>query len=515
MARILILGAGLGGLGTAMLVAREGHEVTVLERDPVAPPLPEHADAAWEDWQRRGVSQFRLPHFMMPRWWGLLRAELPEVRPSLEAAGALHLNTMAVLPAGRRGPMRDGDERFDTVTARRPVLEAALSAAAEAAGVTIRRGVAVTGLTTDGHAGVPRVTGVLTESGSAITADLVVDCGGRRSALGSWLQAAGARRPVEERADCGFVYYARHFRSRSGEQPAMLNNLLQSYDSLSVITLPADNGTWSVVLTTSSRDKALRVLREPARWHAALARYPLVAHWADGEPISGIDVMAGIEDRHRRLTVDGQPVATGVVAVGDAWACTNPSLGRGAALALVHACLLRDLLRETDPADHDKFARRFGELTAQAAEPLYRATLWYDRHRLAEIDADIAGTPYRTDDQRWPVGKALFAASLADPDLTRAYSAVASFVATPDEALAPPGVLDRVIALGMGAPQYPLPGPARGELLGAIAGLSCRAGADGLGDGVDDGVVGGANQTRLEDVVPGVPGELLPPVVLG
>jgi 2-polyprenyl-6-methoxyphenol hydroxylase-like FAD-dependent oxidoreductase len=515
MARILILGAGLGGLGTAMLVAREGHEVTVLERDPAAPPRPEHADAAWEDWQRRGVSQFRLPHFMMPRWWGLLRAELPEVRPSLEAAGALHLNTMAVLPAGRRGPMRDGDERFDTVTARRPVLEAALSAAAEAAGVTIRRGVAVTGLTTDGHAGVPRVTGVLTESGSAITADLVVDCGGRRSALGSWLQAAGARRPVEERADCGFVYYARHFRSRSGEQPAMLNNLLQSYDSLSVITLPADNGTWSVVLTTSSRDKALRVLREPARWHAALARYPLVAHWADGEPISGIDVMAGIEDRHRRLTVDGQPVATGVVAVGDAWACTNPSLGRGAALALVHACLLRDLLRETDPADHDKFARRFGELTAQAAEPLYRATLWYDRHRLAEIDADIAGTPYRTDDQRWPVGKALFAASLADPDLTRAYSAVASFVATPDEALAPPGVLDRVIALGMGAPQYPLPGPARGELLGAIAGLSCRAGADGLGDGVDDGVVGGANQTRLEDVVPGVPGELLPPVVLG
>ena len=46
MARILILGAGLSGLCTAMLVAREGHEVTVLERDPAAPPPPEHADAA-------------------------------------------------------------------------------------------------------------------------------------------------------------------------------------------------------------------------------------------------------------------------------------------------------------------------------------------------------------------------------------------------------------------------------------------------------------------------------------
>ncbi len=467
--RILILGAGLSGLAMAMLLARDGYEVTVLERDPAVPPPPERAGEAWDGWQRRGVNQFRLPHFMLSRWWEQMRAELPEVRKPLDAAGALHLNVMAELPVARRGPMRDGDERFETVTARRPILEAALSAAAETAGATIRRGVAVTGLTTDSHWRVPRVTGVLTEDGAAITADLVVDCGGRRSALHSWLQAVGARRPVEERADCGFVYYGRHFRSRTGEQPVALNNLLQSYDSLSIITLPADNGTWSVVLTTSSRDKALRVLREPARWHAAVARYPLVAHWADAEPISDVDVMAGIEDRHRRLVVDGEPVATGVVAVGDAWACTNPSVGRGATIALIHARLLRDLLRDTDLADHDKFARRFDEATAEAVEPLYRATLWYDRHRLAEIDADIAGTPYRTDDKRWLTSKALFAASLADPDLTRAYSAVVSLIATPDEVLAPPGVLDRVIALGMAAAQYPLPGPTRAELLDTIA----------------------------------------------
>jgi hypothetical protein len=67
------------------------------------------------------------------------------------------------------------------------------------------------------------------------------------------------------------------------------------------------------------------------------------------------------------------------------------------------------------------------------------------------------------------VSKALFAASLADPDLARAYTSVASFLAAPDEVLAPPGVLDRVIALGMAAPQYPLPGPGRGELLSAVA----------------------------------------------
>ncbi|BBH70750.1 hydroxylase [Actinoplanes sp. OR16] len=460
MARILILGAGLAGLGTALLLARDQHQVTVIERDPDGPP-PDAGDA-WDDWQRRGVNQFRLPHFMLPRWWHLMRTQLPEVGQALTAAGARELNLIGMLPVERRGALQPGDERFDTVTARRPVLEAVLSPAAEAAGVTIRRGVAVTGLTTDGST---RVTGVLTAGGTAISADLVVDCGGRRSALSSWLQAAGARAPYEERADCGFVYYSRHF---AGELPAARTNLLHSYDSLSAITLPGDNGTWSVVLATASGDKALRGLREPARWHAAVARYPLVAPWADGEPISGVDVMAGIEDRHRRLVVDGSLVATGVVAVGDSWACTNPSIGRGASMAMIHAVLLRDLLRETDPADHEKLARRFDEASTRVVEPLYRATLWNDQHRLAEMAADAAGATYETGDPRWPMSKALFAASLADPGLARGYTSLTAFIATPDEVFAGPGVVDKVVALGMGAPRYPLPGATRAELLAAI-----------------------------------------------
>ena len=47
-----------------------------------------------------------------------------------------------------------------------------------------------------------------------------------------------------------------------------------------------------------------------------------------------------------RSCIDGEPVATGVVAVGDAWACTNPSVGRGSTIGLLHAVALRDLLRD-------------------------------------------------------------------------------------------------------------------------------------------------------------------------
>ena len=108
MAQILVLGAGLGGLTTAMLLARDGHEVTVLERDPAG--RRPAADEAWDGWERRGVNQFRLPHFMLPRWRAEMRAELPErARAALAAAGgaaAEHARGCCREP--RRGPIRAG-----------------------------------------------------------------------------------------------------------------------------------------------------------------------------------------------------------------------------------------------------------------------------------------------------------------------------------------------------------------------------------------------------------------------
>lgn len=472
MAEILVLGAGLTGLSTAMLLARDGHQVTVLERDPAEAP---EAGQAWEAWDRRGVSQFRLPHVMLPRWREVMERELPEVLDEVLGAGGLRPNLLAMLPESRRGTLRDGDERFVTVTARRPVLEAAVAAVAgRTPGVAIRRGVAVTGLIADPPApgGAARIGGVLAAGGQALHADLVVDCCGRRSPLGSWLEAIGAPRPAEEREDCGFVYYGRHFQTRTGELPRAETNMLQHYDSVSVLTLPGDNGTWSVVFTAASRDRRLRALRDPDRWDAALARYPLVAQWRDGEPITGVDVMAGLEDRYRRLVVDGVPVATGVVAVGDAWACTNPSLGRGASIGLVHACALRDVLREITAEDQEKLVRRFDEVTAAVAEPLYRATLWFDRGRLAEVAADAAaggdGAAGPAKDPGWVAGKALFAASLADQDVAREYLAVAMLLTTADEVFTKPGMAERVVRLGAGAARYPLPGPNRQELLAAL-----------------------------------------------
>src|SRR5262249_13160040 len=75
---VLIIGGGICGLGTALLLARDGHDVTVLERD--ADPLPDSPQDAWRSWERKGVAQFRQPHNFMPGLRLLLEAELPDVQ---------------------------------------------------------------------------------------------------------------------------------------------------------------------------------------------------------------------------------------------------------------------------------------------------------------------------------------------------------------------------------------------------------------------------------------------------
>src|SRR4029078_269571 len=104
VAEILVLGAGLCGLSTAMLLARDGHQVTVLERDLAAAPEPAQA---WEAWERRGVNQFRLPHVMLPPWRARMERELPEVLDEVLAAGGLRLRTPGKLPEARaRAPVQ-------------------------------------------------------------------------------------------------------------------------------------------------------------------------------------------------------------------------------------------------------------------------------------------------------------------------------------------------------------------------------------------------------------------------
>ena len=130
MARIIVLGGGVCGLAAGMLLARDGHEVTLLERDPA--PVPGSPEEAWENWERDGVTQFRQAHYLHVRASWVIATELPEIREALEQADAAvvdHIRRLAAVIPGLTP--RPEDDRLVTLTARRPTVEQIFGAAAD------------------------------------------------------------------------------------------------------------------------------------------------------------------------------------------------------------------------------------------------------------------------------------------------------------------------------------------------------------------------------------------------
>jgi 2-polyprenyl-6-methoxyphenol hydroxylase-like FAD-dependent oxidoreductase len=464
MAHVVVVGAGTCGLAAAALLAEDGHEVTVLERDPQ--PAPSSAPAAWQSWVRHGVAQFRQAHGLHAGASRLLDTHLPNVSHALAAAGGVRFNQLTPLPPPiAQNPPQPGDDQFLTLTGRRPVLEYAFASVAEQV-VDVRRGITVTELLCGPSAlsGVPHVTGLRTADGERIDADLVVDASGRRSVLPRWLTALGARPPLEEAEDSAFFYYTRYFHSPSGH-PEPRVGLLTPYGSISLLTLPADNNTWSVTIYTSSRDRALRQARRAEVWSNIVQACPLQAHWLDGQPITDILCMSGTLDRYRRFTLDDTPVATGVVALGDAWACSNPSVGRGIPLGLRHALRLRDVVR-TELGNPARLAETWNAVTETEFTPWYRATLDGDRDRLAEIEAIAQGRalPPPRDDAA-TIRRAMLVAMAYDGDIFRAFLEIFTVLTPPDEVLARPGLLDRIMTIANDHDPLMIPGPTRQELV--------------------------------------------------
>jgi 2-polyprenyl-6-methoxyphenol hydroxylase-like FAD-dependent oxidoreductase len=364
-----------------MLLAGDGHDVTVFERDPAPPPDPSEG---WDAWERRGVNQFRQPHFLATAFREMADAELPGLVDDLEAAGAYRFDMLAEFTGGHLH-----DSTYDTVTARRPVLESVVARRAERTpGVTVRRGVGVAGLVSaPERGGTPHVKGVVTEAGEKIGADLTVAAGGRRAVLGEWLTAIDARPILHEQEDSGFVYYGRHIRSRDGSMITRVPSYVH-YGAISLLLLPGDDGTAGVGIIGWSGDHEIRDLRRQSAWDAVVAQLPEGEAILDAEAISPQSYMGALEDRWCRLSPDGEPVATGVVAVSDAFSATNPSLGRGISLGFRSSIALRDSLREA--GEHPRrICEAYDRRQQESLTPWYRATVWNDRHRLEQCRAII------------------------------------------------------------------------------------------------------------------------------
>ena len=477
MGSVVVMGAGPAGLAMGMLLSEVGIDVVVVDKDPTEPPGD--AAEAWDRWQRPGVSQFRQPHGLLPSGREIIENRLPTVYQRLDELGAHPFNLLdSPPPTISDWSAIPGDGRYDSMAARRPIYELAFALGALDTGLDVRRGVGVVSFTTgpDAAPGVPHITGVETSDGGRLEADLVIDASGRRSPLPALLEEVGARPMHEQIQNSRFVYYTRFYRRREGEgfpEPYVMS--LFRAGSISILTVPGDNDTWGVTIFTTTSDKKMRAVRDARAFERVIAAHPLRAHWLEGEAITDVTVMAGVADRERSVAVDGLPVATGVIPISDAWACTNPSLGRGITMALMHTTDLVPVIVES----LNKPTQLVGSwlaATESRAKPWHAATLRQDRARNSEMDAVRNGLieppriPSLHFDEQTPEEAAFFVAMMSDPEMFRAAVEMVTMFATPEEVTSRPEIQNKLAAVGASLPELPpLDIPTRSELEDLLA----------------------------------------------
>lgn len=436
MTDVVIAGGGFAGLAASLFLARRGHTVTVVERD--GPSTGTCADDDAQHWTRPGAPQSHQSHLLLGRARRVLAEESPDVIDEFISRGI------------RQAPVTLGAGRLEGeyfLMSRRLVAEAIMRRIVEREpGVTILSGEAVVGLQVNMTGNTPIATGVRLGSGTLLNAPLIVDAGGRRSGLPSWLAEAGVRPPIDQTQECGFFYATRYFRIRPGcTAPTTRVPAATALDYATVLAFGADNGTFSLSTTFSTHDPLRSRLRDPECHTKFLNAVPVTAPWmAVGEPISEISTMSRIENRRRSLVdIDG-PIIGGLVALGDAALHTNPTLGRGISLAFGHAQHLASVAGSAtdDPVG---FVQSFHNWTNENLGVWFDTQVAVDLANLSRLEAGLRGErlPPNTD----PKSRFQVAASACaehDPVVANALASVVHLLKKPKDAYGDLAVVNRV-----------------------------------------------------------------------
>jgi len=429
--RTVIVGAGPTGLYTAIALARRGHQVAVVDRDP--------GPGGSQRWDRKGVMQFHHPHFFRRQVADALLCEMPEVWHALLAAGA----QPAALPA-QPGVLAG-------LHCRRVTFERVLRSAAEAEpGVTLQ-----TGHVDEVSAERGRATGVRVDR-RQVAADLVIDAGGRAGRL-----TRGLRAPAEG-GDCGIAYVSRQYQMMPRAPHGPVNapfGVIETYPGYLAAAFIHDNGILSALIARASTDRQFAALRTPSVFEAAIRAIPALAAWThlgQAQPVTPVLPGGRLYNSYRgQLDDAGQVALDGLIYAGDAVCTTNPTAGRGVTTSLLQAQQLIGLLEE-HRRDLTSCSLAFDRWCTRNIKP------WFDDHVYWDADLIRRWSGHDVDLTRPLPPDLIIAAAQADPEIMK--------VVGPYQAmLTLPGSLDAVQARARDIyasgwrPPIP-PGPTREEL---------------------------------------------------
>ncbi len=231
--------------------------------------------------------------------------------------------------------------------------------------LTIRSGAMVAGLLWSGGEDRKSVKGVVMDGGEELEADVVLVCGGRRSALPNWLKTAGMELPPLAKVDCKMNYAARWMRLPPDFDPdnefyaAVCNGRPKlARGGLAIVV---EDGMVQFSLTGFEGERApldhegwmeyARSLPDPAIYRLALRCEPL-------GPITRFASAPNASHQYHKVKMPD-----GLAVLGDAAAALNPVYGQGMTVAALGALELHTLLTKAlkgrySPGKRVKAARR-------------------------------------------------------------------------------------------------------------------------------------------------------------
>jgi 2-polyprenyl-6-methoxyphenol hydroxylase-like FAD-dependent oxidoreductase len=358
----LVLGASMGGLLAARVLADFYETVTVVERD-VLPVDPVN---------RRGVPQGRQPHALLARCAQILEELFPGFLDELVAGGAARwddgdLSKLWGTFAGHRvlrSATLPDPRSVVNYHPSRPFLEWNVRRRVRALpNVTIIEGHDVLNLTSTPKR--DRVTGarvVRSADGTetTLTADLVVDATGRGSRTPVFLEELGYDRPPEDELVVHITYASQPVRIPPGSLHENLIFIAPEPTRPTIFGLFAGENNIAVLsVGTIGQAEAPSTRAELLDFAATFAPAHAVAVARTAQPLAEVAQYRIPSNRWRRYDKMAR-TPEGLLVFGDAICSLNPVYGQGMSVAALEALVLRDCLRRVDR----KLPRRFFRLSA-------------------------------------------------------------------------------------------------------------------------------------------------------